>query len=106
MNSVFDEVKQTTLYYQVASIPTSYSSTALSFQGSFASSSNALYNFSQVSSFLAYDYKSFLENIDPDTIVKPLDIVKTSKGKIIHTGIYLGKGKVVHNLGIGIEITD
>jgi hypothetical protein len=55
---------------------------------------------------LSYSYDSFLRNTNPDNFIKPLDIIETSKEKIIHTGIYLGSGKVVHNLGDGVKVDD
>jgi len=106
LSSVFPEVKSTILHSdsEKSDLPFSYSSGS-PFLGTFASSSNSFFTYSQVSYLLTSKYRDFL-NADPDDFIKPLDIIKTSKDKTIHTGIYLGKGKVAHNLGVGIEIAN
>lgn len=107
LDSVFpNEIEKTTLYS--GSIPSSsYNDLPFKkdFLGSFASY-NKTYKYSDVSHLLSYSYDSFLRNASPDSIIKPFDIIKTSKDKTIHTGIYLGSGKVAHNLGDGIKIDD
>ncbi|RHZ35421.1 lecithin retinol acyltransferase family protein [endosymbiont GvMRE of Glomus versiforme] len=106
LSSVFSEVKSTTLHYsddEEDKLPFSYSGS--SFLGNFASSSSKFFEYSKVSHLLTSKYREFL-NTDPDNFIKPLDIIKTSKDKTIHTGIYLGKRKVAHNLGNGIEIAN
>src|SRR2546430_3751176 len=91
LSSVFSEVKSTTLHYsddEESKLPFSYSGSP--FLGNFASSSSEFFEYSKVSHLLTSKYREFL-NTDPDNFIKPLDIIKTSKDKTIHTGIYLGK---------------
>ena len=104
LSSVFPEVNSITLHSdsQESELPFNYSGSL--FLNNFASS-NVFFDYSQVFHLLTPNYRNFLNN-DPDNLIKPLDIIKTSKEKTIHTGIYLGKEKVVHNLGNGVEIID
>lgn len=107
LDSVFpNEVEKTTLYS--GSVPSySYSdmSSTKSFLGSFASY-NQTYKYNDVSHLLNSSYDSFLRCTDPDSIVKPLDIIKSSEKKTVHTAIYLGNGRVTHKLKDGIRIDD
>lgn len=103
LSPVFSEVKSTILFSGDEESEVAYSgSFASSFSGSFANY-NQLYTYGQVSNSLTSSCREFL-NKTPDNFIKPLDIIKTSKDKNIHTGIYLGKGKVCHNLPKGIVL--
>ena len=48
------------------------------------------------------------KSINPDDYLKPLDIVKTGgrEDKYYHAGVYLGGGKVAHNMPSGVKIVD
>jgi hypothetical protein len=108
LSSVFTEVSSRTLHSdseEKKNLPFHYSSGSSSFSQNFASSSSEFFKYSGVSHLLTSKYRGFL-NTDPDDFIRPLDIIKTSKDEAIHTGIYLGKGKVSHNFGNGIEIID
>jgi len=70
-------------------------------------SSDRTYKYSNVSHLLASSYDNFLKYTDPDSIIKPLDIIKTTGGvDDIHSGIYLGSGRVYHNASGGIKLDD
>jgi hypothetical protein len=107
LNSVFpNEVETTTLYS--GSVPSaSYYDMPFKkdFLGSFASYDKT-YKYNDVSHLLSSSYDNFLKYTDPDSIIKPLDIIKTSEGKTIHTAIYLGSSKAAHKLKDGIRIDD
>lgn len=108
LDSAFNEVKKSTLYSGSIPFSSQYDMPfKKDFLGKFASYDKT-YKYSEVSHLLAPNYKTFLENTNPDNYIKPFDILKTSaKTKdVIHTGIYLGNGKVYHNLFTGIILDD